>query len=329
MSNTVNVRRTQDFSGALASADSGLSDALYQIDQVQSSTFTRTGGAGLGTWSYTATLSPTDANRWTVKATGTVNNVKHAIEATVSRDAVYPYAIFTEQDLTFHGNGGDNITSYNPETGANDTGHAFVGSNHAITITGGGGGDGQDYFTPNGSCSGCDNGHQRNGPRAIVDPVQPATGQSCPSGGVFNGVVNGQGGTPFICNQNVSFGTVTVLNPPVEIYVGPGYSIDMGNASINMGMASKAKDFILKKAGSGSFNGFNGSHAPSVRGVVYAPRADITLNGGQMTVDGSITLNQFTINGNPNFDLRYDDSVSSLTTGNWKVSDWHEVPSAT
>src|SRR5262249_17532096 len=51
MSNTVNVRRTQDFNSALSAADSGLSDALYQIDQEQTATFTRTGGAGLGTWS--------------------------------------------------------------------------------------------------------------------------------------------------------------------------------------------------------------------------------------------------------------------------------------
>ena len=327
VSNTTNVRRTQDFGAALAAADSGMSDALYQIDQVQSATFTQAGSAGAGGWNYTATLSATDPNSWGVKSTGTINGVKHAIQATVSREAVYPYAIFTRQDLTFNGNGGTNIISYNPVSGVSNTHHAFVGSNHAITISGGGGGDEQDYYTPNGSCSGCSNAVQKNGPRAMADPVQPASGQSCPAGGTFNGTVDGQGGNTFICNQNVSFGTVTVVNAPVQIFVGAGYSVDLSNASVNMGATAKGKDFLLLKAGTGSFAGFNGGHSPSVRGVIYAPNSDITVNGGQMEVDGSLTLNQFTLNGNPNFSLSYDDSVSTIASGNWAVSNWHEVPS--
>src|SRR5207249_3072790 len=55
LGNVVNVKRTQDFQAALATADSGLADALYQIDQVQTATFTNAGTSGAGSWSYTAT----------------------------------------------------------------------------------------------------------------------------------------------------------------------------------------------------------------------------------------------------------------------------------
>src|SRR3954469_23001297 len=103
MANVVNVKRTQDFTAALATADSGLADALYQIDQVRTTTFTNTGTSGPGAWSYTATN--VDQNTWTVRSQGVISGVKHAIQATVGRDALYPYAIFTQQDLTFHGNG--------------------------------------------------------------------------------------------------------------------------------------------------------------------------------------------------------------------------------
>src|SRR5207302_1131314 len=105
-----------------------------------------------------------------------------------------------------------------------NTGHAIVGSNHAITVHGGGGGDGQDYYTPDGSCSGCDNANQRQGPRPIPDPTPPTTYQACPSGGNFTGTVNVGNGLTFLCNTNVTFsGTITVVSGPLVVYVGPGY----------------------------------------------------------------------------------------------------------
>ena len=327
--NVVNVKRTQDFSSALAAADSGLADALYQIDQRPTATFTNSGTSGAGTFGYTATF--VDENTWTVDSQGTVNGVKHAIRALVTRESVYPYAIFTQQDLTFNGNGGANVTSYNSITDPGkliDTNHAFIGSNHAITINGGGGGDQQDYFTPNGSCSGCPNGHQRAGPRATPEPTPPSPSQSCPVGGVFAGTVNGGAGTAYVCNQNVTFnGNVSIVNPPLIVYVGPNYALDISNADINNGYGAKGKDFILLKAGTGPLIVGNGSHVGTMTGVLYAPSSNMTVNGGQMGETGSVTLNQLTINGNPNFAMQYDDSILQITSGDWKVTDWREVPS--
>ena len=327
------VRRTQDFSASLALADSGLSDALFEIDQGRVATFTKTVSVGAGATTYTANY--VDVNTWTVRSQGTNSGVRHALEATVSREVAFPYAIFTNQDLTFNGNGGRNITSYNSETGATNTHHGVIGSNHAITLNGGGGGDEQHYYTTNGSCSGCSNGQQKQGPQALATPTPPASTQACPVGGVFSGTVSGGNGLAYLCSTaDVSFnGTVKVSNPPMIIYVTNNHSVSIADAAINTVTASgtgnpKAKDFRLYKAGNGAFDAGNGSHAGTVVGVIYAPESDVTINGGQASFTGSVTLNQLRINGNPNFSMQYDDTIATITVGSWTVTDWREVPSA-
>lgn len=329
------VSRTADFSAALASADAGLADALFQIDQVRGASFSGTGSMGQGAYEYVATK--VNDNTWSVKVKGTIDEVPHAIQATVQRDSEFPYALFTEQALTFNGNGTLNITSYNAITGQNNTGNAIVGSNGAITINGGGGGDGQHYYTPNGSCSGCPNPTQKQGPRNNEEPTAPSTYQSCPATGVFGTtvqgmlVIDGGGGLAYKCERNISFatgGNITILNPPLKIWVGANYAVSIADAAINTGAGSKGKDFILEKAGTGVFDVGQGSHAGSLFGIVYAPSTDITVDGGQMYVDGSLTLNSFRVNGNPNFELRYDDTIQTILATNWEVRNWREIPSA-
>jgi hypothetical protein len=330
-----NVRRTQDFSAALASADGGMSEALFKIDQVQSTDFTGTGTLSTGsTFSYTA--HKVDINTWTVTAKGTVNGVSHAVKSTVKRSVRYPYAIFAEQDLRLNGNGNFNVQSYNSVTGATNTGNAVVASNHGITLNGGGagtGGDMQLYYTPNGSCTGCWNPKQVVGPYVPTPVAAPTSFQACPTGGVFSGTVNGQAGLPYKCTSpgvtNVSFsGTVSITNGPLVIYVGTGVSVSMADATINRGAGTHGKDFILEKVGSDTFDVGTGSHAVSVNGIIDAPGVDVTVDGGNMHVDGSIIVNSFRINGNPNFTMNYDDSISTITTTNWSVYDWQEIPSS-
>lgn len=329
------VSRTEDFSAALASADAGLADALFQIDQVQSTTFSGTGSMGEGDYEYVATK--VSDNTWSVKVKGTIDEVPHAIEATVQRDSEFPYALFTEQALTFDGNGVFSITSYNAITGQNNTGHAVVGSNGAITVNGGGGGDGQHYYTPNGSCSGCPTPSQKAGPRNNEEPEAPAAYQACPSGGLFGTtvegmlVIDGGSGLTYKCEQNISFatgGNITILNPPLKIWVGANFAVSIEGASINTAAGSRGKDFILEKAGTGAFEVGEGSNAGSLFGVVYAPSTDMTVDGGQMKVDGSLTLNSFRVNGTPNFELRYDDTIQTILATNWEVRNWREIPSA-
>ena len=126
--------------------------------------------------------------------------------------------------------------------------------------------------------------------------------------------------------RDCSFGTsVTVANPPLIIYVGANYAVNMADAHVNDG--GKGKNFQLLKAGTGTFDVGTGMHAATVTGVIYAPSSNMTVDGGQMGETGSLTLNELTINGNPNFAMQYDDSILQLTSGSWRVTDWHEVPS--
>ncbi|MGK2958922.1 MAG: DUF7305 domain-containing protein [Acidimicrobiales bacterium] len=343
-SNLDNVRHTQDYSSALAAADAGIADALFRLDQGMTATFTGAGAAGGGTFTYTATKMT--HNKWVLRSRGEVAGVPHTVQAEVTRDAEYPYAIFTEQALTFNGNGGANITSYNSTTGALDTGNAFIGSNHSITVNGGGGGDGQHYYTPAGSCSAsaCE---QRSGPRKIADPLPPATSQPCPTGGVFGvlhgGVVeiNGAGGVPFNCaNKDVSFlkpttcvddddgcKSIRIINGPVVIYVdGNNRKVNLADISINNGGAPAALQIMM--AGTGTIEVGNGSHVGDFSGILYAPKADMVINGGQLEVNGTMTLNSLTVNGNPNFSMAYDDALVEIVSTNWVVVNYQEVPSS-
>lgn len=320
-----NVRRTQDFRSGLSVADGGVADAKYRVEQGAATTFIGNGTFGEGQFVYTATKIADD--EWQVHSEGLVNGVAHAVEVTLWRAPEFQYALFTEQDITFNGNAPLNIYSYNSLTGDMNTGNAAIGSNHAITINGGGGGDAQHYYTPNGSCSGCSNGYQKNGPKQKDDPVAPTTYQACPATGVFGPVIDGQDGLAFLCNQNISFtaGAVTVINPPAIVYVGPNFEVHINDSQINL--AGAGKDFRILKAGTGEFEVGAGTHAGSLNGVIYAPSTDITVNGGDMNVDGSLTLNSLTINGNPNFELAYDDTILDVKSADWDVKDWREVAS--
>ena len=117
------TRQGQDFSGALANADAGVSDALFRLDQLGSApaaTFCVGSSAsctvhavpGAPGVTYVATRDPSDpqGNTYIVKSKGVVNGQPHAVQATVSRAFTFPFAIFTKTVLDFNGN----TTNYNP-----------------------------------------------------------------------------------------------------------------------------------------------------------------------------------------------------------------------
>lgn len=318
------VRRSQDFVGALATADGGMSDALFRIDQDTPATLTGAGTVGDGSFQYVATKITNDT--YQVKVKGTIGESAHAIEATVARKQKFPYALFSNQGLTLNGNGSFNIYSYDTP-GGTPTGRARVGSNRAIVVnSGAGAGDFQDFYAPAGSCIGCPNAVSQQGPYEL-EPVTMPTGvtQPCPALGIFTGAVNGLAGVPYVCSQNVQFtGTVTVLNPPAIVYISADYSLSLADATINAGGYSG--DLQIYKAGSGDLDVGNGGHAADVTAVLYAPESELVVNGGEEWY-GSLSVNSVKVNGAPNFVVGYDRRLTAILTQNWRVSHWHEVPS--
>lgn len=318
-------RQTQDYNAALAVADRGLSDALYRIDQGAAATFTQTVSPS-ATESFTYTATRQSSTMWLVQSRASVNGVMHSVEARVVREVEYPYALFTDQTLDVNGNALGNVFSYDPSAPAVATGHAFVGSNGEIQVNGGGNvGDEQHWFV---ACTGCAHPVQLARKKALPPPTMPtvAESQACPTSNRFTGVVNGLGGRPFRCTGAVDFDDVTVTNGPMVVYVsctggGDATCADLSSASVNVG--GRAKDFQLYVAGAGVIQLRNADY----KGLVYAPDANARINGGHMTAHGSLTLDEIRVNGGPNFNIAYEDSIRDVALTRWQVIDYTEIPS--
>lgn len=172
LSGLASTRRGQDFSGALANADAGLSDALFRFDQLgtaPAASFCVGNNAACTISSIPSspgaqyTARRVDNNTYTVLSKGLVNGVPHGIQATVARSYLYPFAIFTKTSITFNGNTGN----FNPANGVGPVetvdanGNpvlvpaADVASNGSITCNGSNSpAHQQDYFKGGGSsCS--------------------------------------------------------------------------------------------------------------------------------------------------------------------------------
>jgi hypothetical protein len=192
MSGLTSTKKGQDFSGALPQADAGLSDALFRFDQLgvaPASTFcvgnnpacTVSSIPGAPSVQYTARA--VDANTYTVLSKGIVNGQPHAIQATVQRGYLYPFAIFAKTLLSFNGNSGnyDPSSCTGPVETVDATGNpvcfpaADVASNGNITCTGATSpAHQQDYFKGGGTS--CNNGYLTPG---SFNPLNPAL--NCPT----------------------------------------------------------------------------------------------------------------------------------------------------
>jgi len=255
--------------------------------------------------------------------------VPHAVQARITRSVQYPYALFSEQSLDFNGNTLGGLISYDPATGLS-TGHAWVGSNGNIQCNGGGNlGDRQDWFLWTGA-GGCANANQLQSRRDLPIPVMPAVaaGQNCPTGNVFNGAVNGQSGLPFRCFASsgvIDFNNVTVSNPPLVVYVectgnGDAGCVDLTNATVNNPGLARNFQLYMRRPGQLELRGGN------IHGLLYAPQASSRINGGSLTLDGSLTVNDLRVNGGPNFNFRYEDSIREIALTRWRVGDYAEIP---
>ena len=110
------TRQGQDFSAALGTADAGVSDALFRVDQLGNAAATSfcvgndpacTVASVPGAPGVQYTARRVDDNTYTVLSKGLVNGQQHAVQATVSRSYLYPFAIFAKTSISFNGNSGN------------------------------------------------------------------------------------------------------------------------------------------------------------------------------------------------------------------------------
>jgi hypothetical protein len=255
------TRQGQDFSGALAQADAGVSDALFRVDQLPVSTpvssFCVGPNAGCtiksvpGAPDIQYTAHRVDDNTLIIMSKGIVNGQPHAIQATISRSFLYPYAIFAKTAIGFNGNSGNYnpLNSQGPVETVDAAGNpvstpaADVASNGLITCTGAPSpAHQQDYFMGGGT--NCGNGYLKTGsynpqnpspncpapPNVPTTPCVPAGPLPCPvvpGTSMFQNLVLGGS---YLCTQKDAAGGLLQFPPgfqvakgngPVEIYILP------------------------------------------------------------------------------------------------------------
>jgi hypothetical protein len=339
------VRTGQDYDGALAAADAGIAEALYKIDQSAPATWTASGTTGEATYQYKAEKK-SDVEYW-ISSVGAVGRSHHGVKVKVTRTKKFPFAIFTQQKFSVTGDNATSVYSFNVFGGPH-TGQAFVGSNNKIVISGGGGGDAQHTYGPNGGCSGCPNearhpdapfGGPGGVPVVTTASVPPGPVQACPANGAFPAIIDGFNGVPFVCSGNVTFpvGAVSVTRPPFILYVIPTAAlpfptVDLAKAEINGGGPSRDVQLYL-----GEVNLVLADKASSSKvtfsGAIYAPQSSVNIPGGKY-MTGSLMLNSLVIDTSQNtgtsadygFVLGYDVEGLPLAT-DWTVSRYAEVPS--
>ncbi len=364
------TKQGQDFSAALASADAGVADALFRFDQLgaaPAATFCVGANAactvasvpGNPTVQYTARR--VNDNTYTVLSKGIINGQPHAVQATVSRSYLYPFAIFAKTSITFNGNTGnyDPASGNGPVETVDASGNvvkvppADVATNGQITCNGSNSpAHNQDYFK-NGGTS-CSNAVLLPGsynplnpvltcpaaPNVPTTPCLPTVHNACPA---FNGVLPAAlAPGAYYCSQTDLASAGNTLSFPstftvsagaanggvVEIYVIPtnnaNLSVSISDATVNSGGdPTKLRVYLA----GGSIDPGNGAHSGDFTGVMYAPNSQETNASCKANWRGALVVNTFTCNGGPHLQVHYDTRVQSLTQSSWAVSDYTEIPS--
>ena len=352
ISSMASVRQDQDFSAALAQADAGLSDSLFRIDQFATNDITSfCVGADIKCYPMTVPGAPVaqyraikvNSDTMTVTALGIVNRRPHAIQATVSRSPRYPFAIFGNGDVTFNGNGSGTIQATLPDGSLDPNRLADTASNNTVTCHSGGQ-EGDQQVSYKNSWNGCPTPTPGVGTYLPKDPVVasscpspntnappvpcvPVTGVSaCPVNGVFATVVTGT----YYCTGDVTFasaGPITVIGS-FQLFVIPTQgTANVGFAGTTINSGGDPRNFVVHVAGAGTVDMGNGAHNATITGVIDAPSAQITSNGCKMDLTGALVIGTFTCNGGPNLTVHYDSRLQTLTSQDWTVRNYSEIPS--
>jgi hypothetical protein len=242
----------QHIAAGISSADAGLSDALFRIDQGTATgsfcvgtaptgsacNFVATSIPGSSGVSYKATQ--VNANTWTLQSVGTVNGQQGAVQETVSRSVLYPFALFGNTGLDFNGNSVSSFTTYTPNPyvsggsnpNPNPSGQVAVGSNGTISCNGGLGSNVQEqYYSGGGGVSnGCTNTVASPTLQSLPIPTAPNPYSACPgvlsSGNDAFDFGSGFSGAPtvipagtYLCTKPVNISGLLDVSGQVSLYI--------------------------------------------------------------------------------------------------------------
>lgn len=223
------VSNRQSNAIGVASADAGIADALFRLDQGATGTFCSNssdthcglsfpGTSGAPGLKYLATK--VDSAHWTIQAEGMTNGVYGAVQEKVVRTAQYNFALFGASGLDFSGHNSSGFATFTSgqaysATNPNTSGQVQIGSNGTIDCHGGlpsnvtavyyskGGG-------VNGACTSSANPSLYQVPQPSSPSSQGAASSAapygCPNGGQLGsnlGYSNLPAGT-YLCTQPIT-----------------------------------------------------------------------------------------------------------------------------
>lgn len=303
-----------DAEAAQAGAEQGVAEVLARLEAGETGSFSGDGEVTDGKYAYKAEqVSDTE---YAVRAEGYVGDRARAVEVTIVGGSIAPYTLFVNHKAAFVNNGG--------------TVTGRVGTNGPLEVRGTAPGDLVELRGRDATCAGCPVTTSFDDPLEVPDPTVP-TGrvQDCPSNGRFTGVIDGEGGVPYVCttsnvrNNTVRFvRTVTVVNPPAVIYVREGLDVLIRNASVNAD--GEPNDFQLFGEGERTIYWWFDIWNSNVHGVLDAPNRDWLV--GQATVYGSAFAGVLQVQS-PN-SLWMTPFGSGGTASDWTVTSWEQVPAS-
>jgi hypothetical protein len=316
-------RRNQDSTAALAAADAGLVDAQYAMDHLTTNPLPATypvapqtgpvGPAGnpTGSFRWHASQVSSDSNTYQVISEGTVNAVTRTVSETLFR---WPLSLFADKGVSLD-------RSAVPPPGI--TGD--VGSNGPVVLSSQVvGGDGQLFFSPSGTCSGCTIPLNQPGPfsppAATVPPGPYGDCATLTSVTIAPGVYD--------CTADVTLtGGVAVTPPgsPAVIYMEPGTTLHLQD--LNMSPSADPGDLVIHVLSDRPLASVDlGRGVPQFTGVLDAPQVDLTCPAGLTVIKGALTVKSFVCTSGGPFKLTYDPTVGQVLGYPWEVSDHREIP---
>jgi hypothetical protein len=192
------MRHAQDSEAALAAADAGLAKAVYRIENGQQNDWFEdspddtSGKAIPPIYRFQAQrVGGTPPTEFIVSVRGRQGQATKAVRALVTRDALFPYALFGYQGLTIDGStdAGNFSFSVNGAVDASSVG-VLIGSNGMVTCRGNMAANLR--FKSVGGFSGCPSNQwealDQKQPRLDIDPP-PTPNRNCPADGKSFGTV--------------------------------------------------------------------------------------------------------------------------------------------
>ncbi len=297
---------------ALAGAERGLAEALARLDNGDRPPFRGGGSLAEGEFAYSVELG--NDQTALVYAVAKANQSKQAIEATIALTNVTeePYTLLAQSFIV-------SDTNLGRVAGR-------VGTNGTLKFAGTAPGDIQELFSPNGLCDACPNPLIVPGPLTLPEPNIPRVEtQPCLDDQLLTGQVDGKSGIPMVCIGGVRTtfrDDVTIVNPPLILYVGPNRDLRMTLASVNMsGDPDDLQIYVQSKPTSNALFYFADTKA---RATIYAPGRSVEAD--QFDLTGTLTVGSFTTAPGTQVNLRPPPAIQVIAS--WQVISWKVVPPA-